>query len=56
MYSIFIYRGMYFGFYDTGKQHIEDYENLNFFKKYAFAQTVTIVSETLVYPFDTIRR
>lgn len=56
MSSIFLYRGMFFGFYDTGKSLIPDFKHMSFWQKYLFAQAVTIVSEFLVYPFDTIRR
>jgi solute carrier family 25 (adenine nucleotide translocator) protein 4/5/6/31 len=56
LFSIFIYRGMYFGFFDTGKKLIPDYQNKSFFVKFLFAQMVTIVSETITYPFDTVRR
>ena len=54
--SIFSYRGMYFGFFDTGKKLIPDYQRLSFFKKFLFAQFVTMFSETVNYPFDTVRR
>ena len=56
LYSIFLYRGLYFGFFDTGKKLIPDYEHASFFMKFLFAQTVTIGSETMIYPFDTVRR
>jgi solute carrier family 25 (adenine nucleotide translocator) protein 4/5/6/31 len=56
LYSIFLYRGLYFGSFDTAKRMIPDYEKRSFFYKYLLAQTVTIVSETIVYPFDTVRR
>lgn len=56
LYSIFLYRGLYFGSFDTGKRMIHDYSNRSFGFKYMFAQIVTIVSETIVYPFDTVRR
>lgn len=56
LYSIFLYRGLYFGFFDTSKRFIQDYQQRSFFFKYLVAQAVTIVSETIVYPFDTVRR
>jgi len=54
--SIFSYRGMYFGFFDTGKRLIPDYNNRPFFIKFLFAQIITMFSETVNYPFDTVRR
>lgn len=54
--SIFLYRGLYFGFWDIGKSLIPDYKDRSLFLKFALAQTVTMTSETLSYPTDTIRR
>ena len=56
MFSIFLYRGMYFGFFDTGKKMIKDYNQLSIVYKFMFAQFVTTSVETLQYPLDTIRR
>ena len=57
LFSIFIYRGLYFGGYDVGKKKLfTDYENTHIVKKLLFAQAVTNFSEILSYPFDTIRR
>ena len=54
--SIFSYRGMYFGFFDTGKKMINNYDNKPFWFKFCFAQVLTMSSETINYPFDTVRR
>lgn len=54
--SVFTYRGMYFGFFDTGKKMVEDYSSKPFLYKFAFAQIITATSETVNYPTDTIRR
>ena len=54
--SIFLYRGLYFGGYDTGKRLFPGYQNWNFFYKFLFAQVITNFSEVMSYPFDTIRR
>lgn len=54
--SIFIYRGLYFGGYDTGKRMFTGYESWNLFYKWCFAQVITNFSEIISYPFDTIRR
>ena len=54
--SVFTYRAMYFGFFDTGKRRIDDFLNKPLWFKFCFAQFVTAGSETLNYPTDTIRR
>lgn len=54
--SVFTYRGMYFGFFDTGKRLVEDYNTKPLWYKFAFAQLITTTSETINYPTDTIRR
>ena len=56
MASCFAYRGLYFGFFDTGKKQIKGYNEMNVFYKFLFAQAVTMSSETITYPFDTVRR
>jgi len=50
----FVYRGLYFGFYDsaiafTGK-------DINLFYKWVVAQTVVTLSTFTSYPIDTVRR
>ncbi len=55
MTSIFVYRGLYFGLYDSGKSLIPSMNQDSIFQKYLLAQAVTIGSETLTYPFDTVR-
>ncbi len=55
--GIIIYRGAYFGLYDTGKGFfLKDEKNAPVVAKWAIAQTVTAVSGVLSYPFDTVRR
>lgn len=54
--SIFLYRGLYFGGYDTGKAFFPDYENRSVYFQFMFALGVTNFSEVLSYPFDTVRR
>lgn len=54
--SIFLYRGLYFGGYDTGKALFTGYENYSFGQKFIFALVVTNFSEIVSYPFDTVRR
>ena len=55
MTSIFVYRGLYFGLYDSGKTLIPSLNQDSILQKYLLAQVVTIGSETLTYPFDTVR-
>lgn len=54
--SIFSYRAMYFGSWDSAKGMIKDYDKQSFFFKFLVAQIITTGSETVNYPFDTIRR
>jgi solute carrier family 25 (adenine nucleotide translocator) protein 4/5/6/31 len=55
--GIIIYRGAYFGLYDTGKSFfLKDEKNASVVAKWMIAQTVTAVSGVLSYPFDTVRR
>jgi len=56
--GIIVYRGAYFGLYDTAKGVIfgENEKNANIFFKWVVAQTVTAASGIISYPFDTVRR
>lgn len=54
--SIFLFRALYFGIYDIGKEMFPGYKEKSLLVKFAFAQVVTTTSETLSYPTDTIRR
>lgn len=55
--GIIVYRGAYFGLYDTAKGAIfEDEKKANVFAKWCVAQVVTSVSGIISYPFDTVRR
>lgn len=55
--TIFLYRGLYFGLFDTGKEKVfADPKKANFIAMWAFAQTVTITANMIVYPLDTVRR
>lgn len=52
-----MYRGAYFGLYDTAKGVMfKDEKNAPFVAKWAVAQAVTIMAGIISYPFDTIRR
>lgn len=53
--GIFIYRGLYFGIYDTVKPIFLG-EDAGFFVSFALAFGVTNVASLLAYPIDTIRR
>jgi solute carrier family 25 (adenine nucleotide translocator) protein 4/5/6/31 len=55
--GIIVYRGAYFGLYDSAKGALfEDEKKANFFAKWGIAQSVTALSGVLSYPFDTVRR
>merc|ERR1712168_1345616 len=53
--GIFIYRGLYFGIYDTVKP-IFIGEGGSFMASFALGWAVTVVSGLASYPIDTIRR
>ncbi|KAK1443902.1 ADP/ATP transporter on adenylate translocase [Babesia gibsoni] len=55
--GIIVYRGTYFGMYDSAKAIMfGDDKNVNLLYKWAVAQTVTINAGLASYPFDTVRR
>lgn len=54
--SVFVFRGVHFGLFDTGKVLIPGYENYSMLHKLCFAQAVTVVAETVTYPSDTLKR
>lgn len=55
--GIIVYRGAYFGLYDTAKGVLfEDEKKANVFAKWLVAQSVTAASGVISYPFDTVRR
>jgi len=55
--GIIVYRGAYFGLFDTAKVMIfADEKNANFFFKWMVAQVVTALAGIISYPFDTVRR
>jgi solute carrier family 25 (adenine nucleotide translocator) protein 4/5/6/31 len=53
--GIFIYRGLYFGLYDTLKPMLLG-ENSGFLASFLLGWVVTVVSGLASYPIDTIRR
>ncbi|KAJ6889637.1 hypothetical protein NC652_030386 [Populus alba x Populus x berolinensis] len=55
--GISLYRGMYFGIYDTMKPIIlvGSFEG-NFFASFLLGWSITTVSGVCAYPFDTLRR
>lgn len=50
--EIMLFRGLYFGFYDTFRPK----KKLTLFTNYLIAQAVTTVSGFIAYPLDTVRR
>lgn len=55
IFGIIIYRSFYFGLYDFGKKFLL-HENSSLIQKFLIAQSVSIISENISYPIDTIRR
>jgi solute carrier family 25 (adenine nucleotide translocator) protein 4/5/6/31 len=53
--GIFVYRGFYFGLYDSLKPIILT-ENSSFYLNFLLGYTVTVTAGLLSYPIDTIRR
>jgi len=53
--GIFVYRGLFFGLYDTLKPIIMRNDN-SFLKSFALGYIVTVIAELLSYPNDTVRR
>ena len=55
--GIIVYRGAYFGLYDTAKGVLfKDEKKASILAKWAVAQTVTAAAGICSYPFDTVRR
>lgn len=54
--SVFTYRSMYFGLWDSAKTLLPEYERRPFLFKFLVAQVITAGSETINYPLDTVRR
>ncbi|PHJ19168.1 adenine nucleotide [Cystoisospora suis] len=55
--GIIVYRGAYFGLFDTAKAMLFGPNNdANILYKWAVAQTVTAAAGVASYPFDTVRR
>jgi len=55
--GIIVYRGAYFGMYDSAKGAIwENEKEASFVGKWAVAQAVTACAGIISYPFDTVRR
>ena len=55
VFGIFMYRGLYFGVYDSAKPVVMK-EGDSIVKKFFFAQFCVIFSETIAYPTDTVKR
>lgn len=54
--GIIVYRGAYFGFYDTAKGMLPNPKTTPIVVSWLIAQTVTTVAGIVSYPFDTVRR
>jgi solute carrier family 25 (adenine nucleotide translocator) protein 4/5/6/31 len=53
--GIFVYRGLYFGLYDSLRPILLK-ENSSFLMSFALGYSVTVVAGLMSYPIDTIRR
>lgn len=54
--GIFVYRGLYFGLYDTIKPMAPDSIRDNFFANFLLGYCITVMAGLASYPIDTIRR
>ena len=55
--GIMVYRGAYFGLFDTGKGILfSDPKKSDVARMWAFAQFTTLASGLVTYPFDTVRK
>jgi len=55
--GIIVYRGAFFGMYDTAKAMLlKDPKNPPVIQSWLIAQTVTTAAGVISYPFDTVRR
>jgi len=55
--GIFIYRGIYFGLYDSIKPILTEHGmNIGFMKSFALGYCVTVLASVVPYPTDTVRR
>lgn len=54
--GIIVYRGAYFGLFDTAKAMLFGDSKPNLFFKWVVAQSVTAAAGVISYPFDTVRR
>ncbi len=53
--GVVLYRGAYFGLYDTFSD-VDLMKRAGFFGKFALGYAVTVIAGLVSYPFDTIRR
>jgi len=54
--GIFVYRGLYFGLYDSIKPLTTEYTGDNLFLSFLIGWGITIVAGLASYPIDTVRR
>lgn len=54
--GIIVYRGCYFGFYDTIKAFLPKGFDKNFFVNFSVGYAVTVTAGLASYPLDTVRR
>ncbi|XP_067640143.1 ADP,ATP carrier protein-like [Eurosta solidaginis] len=54
--GIIVYRGAYFGCYDTARDMMPDPKNTPIWISFLIAEAVTTLAGIVSYPFDTVRR
>ncbi|XP_053950661.1 ADP,ATP carrier protein-like [Anastrepha ludens] len=54
--GIIVYRGAYFGCYDTAREMLPDPKNTPIWINFMIAEAVTSMAGIISYPFDTVRR
>lgn len=54
--GIIMYRGAYFGCYDTARELMPDPKNSPIWVNFLIAEAVTTFAGIVSYPFDTVRR
>ncbi|XP_054730290.1 ADP,ATP carrier protein-like [Anastrepha obliqua] len=54
--GIIVYRGAYFGCYDTAREMLPDPKNSPIWINFMIAEAVTSMAGIISYPFDTVRR
>jgi solute carrier family 25 (adenine nucleotide translocator) protein 4/5/6/31 len=54
--TVFIYRGIYFGLYDSAKPFVINTKKFAFIQSFLLGFIITVIAGLITYPFDTVRR